>query len=115
MNDRIREAGQSIMGAVQESNRQTLRDHGDDQHRKGFTKAASISLRLVQDEIDVLKEQMKGPGLNKSEQALYAHLDELRSKIESDFDRYWQGTGVDWRPPKPVVKGVVRQTGKSQP
>lgn len=115
MNDRIRQARQFIQAAVQESNRQTLSDHGDDLYRKGFTRAASISLRLVQDEIDVLKEQMKGPGLNKSEQALYAHLDELKSKVESDFDRYWQGSGVDWRPPKPVVKGGVRQTGKSQP
>lgn len=115
MNDRIRQARQFIQGAVQESARQTLSDHGDDQHRKGFTRAASISLRLVQDEIDVLKEQMKGPGLNKPEQALYAHLDELKSKIESDFDRYWQGTGVDWRLPKPVVKGGAWQTGKSQP
>lgn len=103
------------MGAVQESNRQTLSHHGDDQHRKGFSRAASISLRLVQDEIDVLKEQMTGPGLNKSEQALYAHLDELKSKIESDFDRYWQGSGVDWRPRKPVVKGGVEKTGDSQP
>ncbi|PTT69620.1 hypothetical protein DBR22_03260 [Arthrobacter sp. HMWF013] len=101
------------MGAVQESNRQVLNDHGDDQHRKGFSRAASISLRLVQDEIDVLKEQMTGPGLSKSEQALYAHLDELKSKIESDFDRYWRGSGIDWRPRKPVVNAVARQTEES--
>jgi len=96
-----------IQGAVQEPVQQKLSDHGDDQHRKGFTDAASISQRVVQDQIDLLKEQMKGPGLNKSEQALFAHLDELKSKIESDFDRYWQGSGFDWRPPKPVVKGRV--------
>ncbi|MBO1268707.1 hypothetical protein [Arthrobacter cavernae] len=100
---------------MQESARQTLSDRGDDMHRKGFTRAASISLRLVQDEIDAFKEQMKGPGLSKAEQALYAHLDELKSKIEADFDRYWRGSGVDWRPPKPVAKGIVRQAGESQP
>jgi len=88
---------------------------GDDQHRKGFTRAATISLHLVQDQVDVLNEQMKGPGLNKSDQALHANLNELKSKIESDFDRYWQGSGVDWRPPRSVVKGGVRQAGKSQP
>lgn len=112
MNDRIRQIGQFVQGAVRES----ARHHGDEKHREGFTSAAGISLRLVQDEIEVLKEQMKGPGLSKSEQVLLAHLDELKSKIESGFDRYWKGTGVDWRPPKPIAKGVLRQAGvESQP
>ncbi|WP_311215125.1 MULTISPECIES: hypothetical protein [unclassified Arthrobacter] len=114
MNDRIRQARQFIQSAVQEVAQQNLSDHGDDQHRKGFTSAAGISLRHIQDEIDILREQLKGPGLNRAEQGLYAHLDELKSKIESDFDLYWQGSGVDWRPAKPVVKGVTRQTGESQ-
>jgi hypothetical protein len=111
MNDSIRQAGQFVQGALQE----VVRQRGDEKHREGFTRAAGISLHLVQDEIDLLKEQMKGPGLSKSEQALYAHLEELKAKIESGFDRYWKGTGVDWRPPTPIAKGILRQTGESQP
>ena len=43
---------------------------------------------------------MKGPGLSKSEQANYAQLDELKSEIEAECDRYWRGSGIDWRPLK---------------
>ncbi|MBM7804184.1 hypothetical protein JOD57_000021 [Geodermatophilus bullaregiensis] len=115
MNDRIREAGQFLKGTVRESARQTLHDHGDDEHRRGFTSAAGISLRRIHARIDALKEQMKGPGLTKAQQAIYAQLDELQSELEADYDRYWQGSGVDWRPLKPVAKGVViRQTGELQ-
>lgn len=53
---------------------------------------------------------MKSPGLNKAEQAIYAQLEELKSEVESDFDRYWRGSGVDWRPLKPVTTGVIRST-----
>lgn len=96
-----------VQRAVQEPVQQRLKEHGDDQHRKGFTQAASISLGFLQAEIDLLKERMKGPGLAKSEQARCANLEELKSKIESDFDRYWRGSDVDWRPRKPVAKARI--------
>lgn len=112
MTDLMRRAGQFVKDAVQDSARQTLDDHGDDSHRKGFTDAAGITLRHVQEKLDALKEQMRGQGLTKAEQAIYAQLDELKSEIEADYDGYWQGRGVDWRPPKPVAKRVVRQTGE---
>lgn len=49
---------------------------------------------------------MKGPGLSKVEQASYVRLDELKSEIEADYDRYWRGSGVDRRPLKPVAQGT---------
>lgn len=109
MDDRIRQTGQFLKDAVQESTRQTLSNHGDEQHQKGFRSAAGISLRLIDQKIDAFKEQMKGPGLSKTEQAIYAHLDELKSDIEANFERYWRGSGVNWRPPKPIAKGVLRK------
>ncbi len=112
MTDLIRQAGQFVKDAVQDSARQTLRDYGDDSHRKGFAGAAGITLRRVQEKLDALKEQMRGQGLTKAEQAIYAQLDELKSEIEADYDRYWRGSGVDWRPPKPVARRAVRQTGE---
>jgi hypothetical protein len=113
VNDRIRQLGRFIQGTVKESAQQTLRDHGDEEHRNGFTRAAGISLRQIQEKIDSFKEQMKGPGLTKAEQLVYNQLDELKSELEAGFDRYWRDTGVDWRPPKPIAK-VVKQPGKSQ-
>jgi hypothetical protein len=64
--------------------------------------------------IDAFKKQMKGSGLTRAEQASYAQLEELKSEIEADCDRYWRGSGVDWRAPKPVAKRAVRPTGESQ-
>jgi hypothetical protein len=57
---------------------------------------------------------MKSAGLSQSEQAIYAHLDELKSEIEADCDRYWRGSGVDWRPLKPVAKAVIRQADEQE-
>lgn len=114
MSDPIRRVSEFMRDAVQESARQTLSHHRDDGRRRGFTKAAGITLRRIHGKLDSLKEQMKGPGLTKAEQAIYAQLDELRSEIEADYDRYWQDSGVDWRPPKPAAKGVVRRSGDSQ-
>lgn len=114
MKDHIREAGQVVQDAVRESVRQARSDHGDTMHQRGFTNAAGITLRRLQQEIDGFREQMKGPGLTKTEQAIYAQLHELQSEIEADYDRYWRGSGVDWRPLKPVAKGVIRQTGESE-
>lgn len=111
---RMRQAGQIVADAVRDSAQDTMSDHGQAHYERGFTAAAGIALRQIQKQLDVLKEQMKGPGLSQAEQALYAHLDELKSAIEADCDRFWGGTGVDWRPLKPVAKGVIRSTGKSQ-
>ena len=112
MNDHIQQAGQFVKDAVRDSARQARSDHGDAMYQRGFTSAAGIILRRIQERIDGFREQMKGPGLTKAEQAIYAQLDELKSEIEADCDRYWQGSGVDWRPLKPVAKAVIRQTGE---
>ena len=114
MNDRIHQVGRFMQDVLQEPARQKLSDHGDEMLRRGFTQAAGISLRLVQEKLDALKEQMTGPGLSKVEQAIYANLDELKSELEAGFDRYWQGSDVNWRARKRVAKGVVRETGESQ-
>lgn len=112
MNEHIRQAGKFIADTVQESTRRAANAHRDDGHRVGFTRAAGITLRIIQEKLDVLQERMKDPGLNKGEQAVYAQLSELKSEIEAGYDRYWQGTDVDWRPLKPVAKAVIRQTEK---
>ncbi|MBB2974986.1 hypothetical protein FHX49_000527 [Microbacterium endophyticum] len=82
-----------------------LRDHHDGSHMTGFTSAAAIALRRVQEKLDAHREQMKGPGLSASEQSRYAQLDELKSEIEAEYDRYWRGSGIDWRPLAPIAKG----------
>ena len=109
MNDHIRQASEFLMESVQESARQVSRDHSDAGHKKGFTSAAGITLRHIQEKLDVFKEQMKSTGLNKVEQAVYVQLDELKSVIEADCDRYWRETGVDWRPREPLAKAVARR------
>ncbi len=115
MDDRLRQIGKFVTDTIQEAAQQKTSDHGDYRQLKGFTSAAGISLRLLQNKIDAFKEQMKGAGLSKTDQAIYTHLDELKSEIEAQFDRHWQGSGVDWRPPKPVVKGTIKQAGEPQP
>lgn len=107
---RIREAGQFVMGAVRDSVQGTMSDHGDAQLARGFSAAAGIALRQIQKRLDDSREQMKGKGLNQAEQAFYANLDELKSEIEADCDRFWRGSGVNWRPLKPVAKAVIRRT-----
>ncbi len=47
-------------------------------------------------------------------EGFYAHLDEVKSEIEADCDRYWRGSGVDWRPPKPVAKAVIRRADEKR-
>jgi hypothetical protein len=105
---RIAQAGRIVMDAVRSSAQQTVRDHGDVRFQHGFTAAAGIALRQIQEKLDDLRKQMKGAGLSQAEQAIYAHLDELKSEIEADCDHYWRGSGVDWRPMKPVAKLVTR-------
>lgn len=105
----LRQASEFVMEAIGTSVRQTVADHEYVEHQRGFTSATGIALRLIQDKLDGFKEQMKGPGLGQTEQAVYAHLDELKSDIEADYDRYWRGNGVNWRPLKPVAKAVIRR------
>lgn len=111
---RVRQAGQFVIDAVRDSAQQTMNDHGDGQYQRGFTSATGIALRLIQEKLDGFREQMKGSGFSQAEQATYAHLDELKSKIEADCDRYWQGCGVDWRPLKPVAKAVRWQADEPE-
>ena len=102
MDDLVRRAGQFARGSVQ----RWVHDQEDYSYQEGFTEAADITLRRMQEKLDAFKEQMKGHGLSQAEQAIYAQLDELKSEIEAGFDR----SGVDWRPPPSVAKRVVKQT-----
>jgi len=111
---RIREAGQVVVDAVRDSVQGAMSDHGDARFVRGFSAAAGIGLGQIQKRLDDLREQMKGKGLSQAEQAFYAHLDELKSEIEADCDRYWRGSGVDWRPLKPVAKAVIRRTDETR-
>lgn len=106
---RLPQAAQIVIDAVRDSAQQAMSDHGDAGLQRGFTAAAGIALRQLHERLDGLRGQMKSAGLSQSEQAIYAHLDELKSEIEADCDRYWRGSGVDWRPMKPVAKAVIRQ------
>lgn len=110
----IRQATQYAVDAVRDSAQQRVIDQGDAQFQRGFTRAAGITQRRIQLKLDGFREQMKGSGLGPAEQAVYAHLDELKLDIEADCDRFWQGSGVDWRPRKPVAKGVVRRPDETQ-
>ncbi|MBL0749789.1 hypothetical protein [Nocardioides baculatus] len=108
MKDNIRKAGQFVHGALQEAAQQGRSDYGDDQYFRGFRNAAGITFRSIQSKTDVMKEQMKsGSGLTKTEQAVFAHLNELLIEIEAECNKHWAGTGLDWRPRPPVVKGPV--------
>jgi hypothetical protein len=106
---RIRQASQSVMDTVRDSAEEVMSDHGQTRFEEGFTAAAGIALRQIQRRLDGFREQMKGPGLNPAEQAVYAHLDELKSEIEAGCDLYWRDSGVNWRPLTPVAKAVVRR------
>lgn len=107
MNDRIRKAGEFVRDAVVEGAQQRASDRDLDMQARGFKSAAGITQRLIQDKLDTFTEQMKGSGLNKSEQAAYAALLALQSEIEAECERYWRGYDVNWRPVKRVVKGKV--------
>lgn len=109
MDDRIKQAGQFVQDAVQDSVSQRVRERSDDMHRRGFSTALGIVFRQIDAQLDAFKEEMVGAGLSKTEQAVYVQLDRLKSEVETECDRYWRGTGVDWRPIKPVAKGVVRR------
>lgn len=110
----VRQAAQFAVDAVRDSAQQQVIDQGDAQFRRGFTRAASITQRHLQRRLDEFREQMKRAGLGPNEQAVFAHLDELKSDIEADCDRYWQRSGVDWRPPKQVAKATIRRKGEAE-
>lgn len=114
MDDRIKQAGQFLQGAAQESVRQAVSEHSDGMQRRGFSAAAGIALRCIEAKLDAFREQMTSQGLTKADQAVYAQLDALKSQVEADCDSYWRGSGVDWRPAKPVIKRVVRRTEEPQ-
>lgn len=109
----IRQAGRFLVDATRQTLQETVSDQADRGFQQGFRASASIALGQIQERLDDLREQMKSEGLGRSDQAIYAHLDELRSAIEAECDRYWRGSGVDWRPMKPVAKGVVRRTDEA--
>ncbi|WP_248146297.1 hypothetical protein [Microbacterium aoyamense] len=111
MDERIRRVGEFVGDALQEGARQAKAEIRDSAHREGFTSAAGITLRRVEHELDALRKRMKGEGpkLTQADLAVYAELEELRADIEAEFDRYWRGSGIDWRPRKPVAQGVVRR------
>lgn len=114
MSNQFQRTGEFLRDVVQESTRQVLSDHHYDGYIGGFSRAAGIALRRIQEKLDAYREKMKGPGLSKSEQASYAQLDELKSEIEAEYDHYWRSSGVDWRPLKPVAKGIVKRASESQ-
>jgi uncharacterized protein (DUF1778 family) len=111
----IRQAGQFVMDAVRESAQNTISDHSEASFQQGFTDAAGIALRPLQEKLDGLREQMKHAGLSQAEQAIYAHFEEIKSEIEGDYDFYWRGRGVDWRsrvdlrPLKPVATASAKK------
>ncbi len=111
---RMREMGQFVQDAVRDSVQGMVSDHGDVRFARGFSSAAGIALRQIQKRLDDLREQMKGGGLSQAEQAFYAHLDELKSEVEADCDRFWRGTGVNWRPLKPVARGIIRRADEGE-
>lgn len=116
VDDRIKQAGQFVQDAVQDSLSQRVRERSDDKHRRGFSTAVGIVFRQIDAQLDSFKEQMSRSGLSKTEQAVFVQLDRLKSEIETECDRYWRGTGVDWRPIKPVVKkGVVVRHREEEP
>ena len=109
----MRQAGQFVTDAIGDSARQASRNHGDMQFQRGFSRAIGVSLQHIQEKLDGFRERMKGEGLSQAEQSIYAHLVELKSEIEGDCDRFWQGSGVDWRPLRPVTRAIV-QAEKSE-
>ncbi len=113
MKEHIRNAGQFVQEALNESARQARKEHEDAMHLRGFSSAAGIALGCIEEKLDGFKQQMKGPGLTKTEQAAYAQLDELKSEVEANLDRYWRGSGLEWRPPRPIAKGVRRRSGET--
>lgn len=103
-----RQVGETLKETVRDAARQTLHEHGDVRYLRGFKSATGIALSAIQERLDTLREEMKGQGLGRTDQAIYAHLEELKLEIERNCDQFWHGIDVDWRPVRPVTKRVVR-------
>ncbi|GAA1440712.1 hypothetical protein [Leifsonia poae] len=116
MDEHIRRVGEFVGDALQEGARQAKAEIRDNAHRQGFTSAAGITLRRVDDELDALRNRMKGEGpkLTQTDLVFYAKLEELKTDIEAEFDQFWRGSGIDWRPRKTLVKGVVRRVPETE-
>ncbi|MDI2019994.1 hypothetical protein [Paenarthrobacter nicotinovorans] len=106
MRDNIRRAGRFINRAVEEGRQRALQSISDEEELKGFTNAAEISLRQIQEHLDALKLRMDKPGLTKAEQLIFRQLDQLKSELEAAFEFYWKHTEVDWRPPQVIAKAL---------
>lgn len=114
MNDQARQARDSITGLLREFALRESRKIRNEGHAKGFKSAAGIALRRIQGKLDGFKEQMTGPGLNKVDQAVYARLEELKSEIEADCERYWRGSGIEWRLPRPSARALQTENSLSE-
>lgn len=105
----MRQVGEFVVDSARVSARQVVNAHGDFKFQRGFSSAMGITLRRLESRLDDFRKQMKAGELGPAEQVFFVHLDELRSEIEAECDRYWHDTGVDWRPVKPVVKEAVER------
>lgn len=91
----MRQAGQFVLGAFREGAQQAIGNRAEESFLEGFTAAAGIALQPIQDKLDAAREQMKSAGLSPAEQAVYAHLDELKAEIEAGLAEFWRRGGVD--------------------
>ena len=66
-----------------------------------------MALTTIGRRLDELKNGMSKGSLTKAEQTTFAELDRLRVSIEESGDRYWRGTGYDWRPQMPVAYAQI--------
>ena len=56
MSNQFQKAGEFLRDAVQEPTRQVLSDHHYDGHIGGFSRAAGIALRRIQEKLDAYRE-----------------------------------------------------------
>lgn len=110
MDERLKQFGQFVGDSLQEGARRAGSDARHDARSGGFAEAAAISLRQIGNRLDAFTERMSGngPSLTKGEQEVYAALMSLRDELEAGFDKFWEGSGVDWRPPRPLVRAKLR-------
>jgi len=107
LNDHIRRAGHFLQDAVGEGFRETFHNSQDAAHQEGFFRAAEATMQLIDHALEGFTDAMVNMGLSKSEQATYVRLLQLKTDIEASYDRYWSGTGLDWRLQHPAAKAVI--------
>lgn len=112
--DRIRQMGQEIQDSIRESAKQAQGERDGNVHLSGFRAAYRISARRLEESIAALKAKLAAGELKQIEQVVLSRLEQLRSEMEADFDRYWQEADVDWRPAKPVATVVRAPIGEAQ-